>query len=150
MDWIVLDEKIVKIVYVFFYFAITFSSEIQVLNFIWTNLDSFFRKITLCKFWMILPNRYENSPFAQFYTNSFAFVRESYACISECFAQYIFFSTEMSSMAFRRNVFWNCKKKRSLTSFRMVAHYIWGFIKVRLNSSFIFSSSVLTVSRKNC
>ena len=42
---------------------------------------------------MILPNRYENSPFAQFYTNSFVFVCESYACItcSECFAQYNFF-----------------------------------------------------------
>ena len=62
---------------------------------------------------MILSNRYENSPFAQFYTNSFAFIRESYACISECFAQYNFFSTKMSSMAFRRNVFWNCTKKIS-------------------------------------
>ena len=58
---IVLEEKI-KIVKIFFYFAITFSSGIQVLTFIWTNLDSFYlKKLEWKKFEWILPNVLEKS-----------------------------------------------------------------------------------------
>ena len=86
-----LMKKMCKIVNIFFYiFVITFSSGIQVLTFIWTNLDFFYLKIVCVSFGWILPNvlekRYKQLRFAYSYTNILAKIRESLTLIRERYA----------------------------------------------------------------
>ena len=87
---IVLEEKMFMVVNIFFYFTITFSSGIQMLVFIWTNLDSFYRTILCVNFgWMLLNGSGEKLwkfYFAHFNTNSFALISESYAFFRESYA----------------------------------------------------------------
>ena len=149
MDWIVLDEKIVKIVYVFFYFAITFSSEIQVLNFIWTNLDSFFVKLLCVYFGWFWPKDMKILLLHSFIPIVSRLFPKVTHVLANVLRNIIFFLPKWAQWPFVEMSF-EIARKRSLTSFWMVAHYIGGFMKVSLNSSIIFSFSVLTVSRKNC